>query len=67
MVTFVEDVDFDMRWTDVIPGSHLRENYDHHDADGNWLGLIGEHVKSRVSESVAITGPAGIGRPMRYS
>ena len=60
-LTFVDDVDDDMGPTRVIPGSHLGEVFDHYDADGNWLGLIGEHVKSRVpvSESVAITGPAG--------
>ena len=60
-LTFVEDVDSDMGPTRVIPGSHLGEVYDHYDADGNWLGLIGEHVKSRVpvAESVPITGPAG--------
>ena len=60
-LTFVEDVDADMGPTRVIPGSHLGEVYDHYDAEGNWLGLIGEHVKTRVpvAESVAITGPAG--------
>ena len=60
-LTFVEDVDSDMGPTRVIPGSHLGEVYDHYDADGNWLGLIGGHVKSRVpvAESVPITGPAG--------
>ena len=60
-LTFVEDVDAAMGPTRVIPGSHLGEVYDHYDEDGNWLGLIGEHEKSRVpvSESVAITGPAG--------
>ena len=60
-LTFVEDVDSDMGPTRVIPGSHLGEVYDHYDADGTWLGLIGEHVKSRVpvAESVPITGPAG--------
>ena len=42
-------------------GSHLGEVYGHCDAEGIWLGLIGEHVKPRVpvAESVAITGPAG--------
>ena len=60
-LTFVEDVDAEMGPTRVIPGSHLGEVYDHYDADGNWLGLIGEHEKSRVQEakSVAVTGPAG--------
>ena len=60
-LTFVEDVDADMGPTRVIPGSHLGEVYDHYDAGGNWLGLIGEHVRSRVpvADSVAITGPAG--------
>ena len=34
---------------------------DHYDADGKWLGLIGEHVRSRVpvTDSIPITGPAG--------
>ena len=60
-LTFVEDVDEEMGPTCVIPGSHLGEVYDHYDADGNWLGLIGEHVKSRVpvADSVEIAGPAG--------
>ena len=60
-LTFVEHVDDDMGPTRVIPGSHLGEVYDHYDADGNWLGLIGEHVKSRVpvAEAVEIAGPAG--------
>ena len=60
-LTFVEDVEDDMGPTRVIPGSHLGEVYDHYDADGNWLGLIGEHVKSRVpvADSVEIAGPAG--------
>ena len=60
-LTFVEDVDADMGPTRVIPGSHLGEVYDHYDADGNWLGLIGKHERSRVpvAGSVPITGPAG--------
>ena len=60
-LTFIEDVDEDMGPTRVIPGSHLGEVYDHYDADGNWRGLIGEHVKSRVpvADSVEIAGPAG--------
>ena len=60
-LTFVENVEAGMGPTRVIPGSHLGEVYDHYDADGKWLGLIGEHVKSRVpvTESVPITGPAG--------
>ena len=60
-LTFVEDVDADMGPTRVIPGSHLGEVYDHYDSGGNWLGLIGDHEKSRVpvTESVSITGPAG--------
>lgn len=47
-LTFVEDVESGMGPTRVIPGSHLGEIHDHYDADGEWLGLIGEHVKSRV-------------------
>ena len=60
-LTFVEDVEADMGPTRVIPGSHLGEVYDHYDADGNWLGLVGEHVKHRipVAEAVEMTGPAG--------
>jgi ectoine hydroxylase-related dioxygenase (phytanoyl-CoA dioxygenase family) len=60
-LTFVEDVASDMGPTRVIPGSHLGEVYDHYDAEGHWLGLIGEHVKHRipVAESVEMTGPAG--------
>ena len=60
-LTFVEDVEADMGPTRVIPGSHLGEVYDHYDAGGKWLGLIGEHVKHRipVAESVEVTGPAG--------
>ena len=60
-LTFVEDVEADMGPTRVIPGSHLGEVHDHYDAEGNWLGLIGEHVKHRIPEadSVEMTGPAG--------
>ena len=60
-LTFVEDVDAEMGPTRVIPGSHLGEVYDHYDAAGNWLGLIGEQEKSRVpvSDAVTIPGPAG--------
>ena len=60
-LTFVEDVEADMGPTRVIPGSHLGDIHDHYDADGNWLGLIGEQVKHRipVADSVSITGPAG--------
>ena len=60
-LTFVEDVEADMGPTRVIPGSHLGEIHDHYDADGNWLGLIGEHLKHRIpaAESVEMTGPAG--------
>ena len=60
-LTFVEDVEAAMGPTRVIPGSHLGEVYDHYDADGRWLGLIGEHVRSRVPvvDSIPITGPAG--------
>ena len=60
-LTFVEDVEADMGPTRVIPGSHLGEVYDHYDAEGNWLGLVGEHVKHRipVAEAVEMTGPAG--------
>ena len=60
-LTFVGDVEADMGPTRVIPGSHLGEVYDHYDADGNWLGLISEHVKHRIpeAESVEMTGPAG--------
>lgn len=60
-LTFVEDVDGDMGPTRVIPGSHLGEVHDHYDAQGNWLGLIGEHVKSRVpvERAVEVAGPAG--------
>ena len=60
-LTFVEDVEADMGPTQVIPGSHLGDIHDHYDADGNWLGLIGEHVKHRipVADSVSIAGPAG--------
>ena len=60
-LTFVEDVEADMGPTRVIPGSHLGEVYDHYDAEGNWLGLISEHVKHRipVADSVEMTGPAG--------
>ncbi len=45
----------------VVPGSHLGQDHDHDDADGNRPGLVGEHAKSRVpvSESVTITVPAG--------
>ena len=60
-LTFVEDVKADMGPTRVIPGSHLGDIHDHYDADGKWLGLIGEHVKHRipVADSVSMTGPAG--------
>ena len=60
-LTYVEDVEPDMGPTRVIPGSHLGEVYDHYDAKGSWLGLIGEHVKHRVpvDDAVAMTGPAG--------
>ena len=60
-LTFVDDVEADMGPTRVIPGSHLGEVYDHYDADGHWLGLIGEHVKHRIpeTEAVEMTGPAG--------
>ncbi len=60
-LTFVEDVEADMGPTRVIPGSHLGEVYDHYDAEGNWLGLIGEHIKHRIPEadSIEMTGPAG--------
>ena len=60
-LTFVDDVEADMGPTRVIPGSHLGDIHDHYDADGNWLGLIGDHVKHRIpeAESVEMTGPAG--------
>ena len=61
-LTFVEDVEAAMGPTRVIPGSHLGEVYDHYDADGQWLGLIGEHVRvpgSGGGTSIPITGPAG--------
>ena len=60
-LTFVEDVDEQMGPTRVLPGSHRGEIHDHHDANGNWLGLIGEHERAElaVERAVSITGPAG--------
>jgi ectoine hydroxylase len=60
-LTFVEDVTHEMGPTMVIPGSHRGEIYDHYDEDGNWLGLVADHEKSRlpVERAVDITGPAG--------
>lgn len=60
-LTFLEDIDEQMGPTQVIPGSHTGEIYDHYDASGNWQGLIGEHEKPKlpVERATQITGPAG--------
>ena len=60
-LAFLEDVTLEMGPTQVIPGSHRGPVFDHYDADGNWLGLIGEHEKPRIAQdtAVAVTGKAG--------
>ena len=59
--TFLEDVTSAMGPTELIPGSHRSEVYDHYDEEGNWLGVIGEHEVPRlpVEKAVSICGPAG--------
>ena len=60
-LAFLEDVTLNMGPTRVIPGSHRGPVYDHYDAEGNWLGLIGEHQKDDIpsEKAVDVTGPAG--------
>jgi ectoine hydroxylase-related dioxygenase (phytanoyl-CoA dioxygenase family) len=60
-LTFLDDVTPEMGPTRVIPGSHRGHVFDHYDASGKWLGVIGDHEKHlvREPEAVEITAPAG--------
>ena len=60
-LAFLEEVTLEMGPTRVIPGSHRGPVFDHYDADGKWLGLLGDRQKEEISvqDMVEVTGPAG--------
>ena len=61
VLTYLDEVTPDQGPTEVIPGIHGGELYDHHDDAGNWLGVMAKREVARLPTDRAVTFPCPAG------